>query len=316
MRCLTILLLFLTNVTAAQENLLLSGMIKAGESQVFYAPKSDTWRTQVQWMLPEGEVAKQGDIVVVFDSGSIISTIEQTETSLIVAEDELHRITSEAAQNLLEAKHQVKRNELLLERAKIDASVGKKYISQFDYEQNQLNYEKAIVALAKAKDSLKQVKTTGEVQITKQKLTIEKHKRNLAYNQHKLAQMSLSAEREGPIVYGEHPWNGEKVFVGMTAQPSWKIAEIPSAKGMYIEAWLHEVDFKKVKTGQRATLTFDAYPQFAFSTKLQSMATQPEERKEWGDDVYYRLQFPLQAEPTFSILPGMSVQIELQGEQS
>lgn len=316
MRSIILLLLLSANISLAQENLILSGRIKAGESQVFYSPKSDTWRTQIQWMLPEGEVAKPGDVVVVFDSGSIISTIEQTETSLIVAEDELHRVTSEAAQNLLEAEHQVKRNELLLEKAKIDASVGKTYISQFDYEQNQLNYEKAIVSLAKAKDNLVQVKTSGEVQITKQKLTIEKHKRNLTYNQYKLAQMSLAAEREGPIVYGEHPWNGEKVFVGMTAQPSWKIAEIPSAKGMYIEAWLHEVDFKKVKAGSLATLTFDAYPQFQFESQLQSIATQPEERKEWGDDVYYRLHFPLQGTQSFPVLPGMSVQIELIGEQS
>ncbi|GHG04206.1 HlyD family secretion protein [Thalassotalea marina] len=316
MRSLTLLLLLLANVSVAQENLLLSGRIKAGESQVFYSPKSDNWRTQIQWMLPEGEVAKTGDVVVVFDSGSIISTIEQTETNLIVAEDELHRITSEAAQNLLEAEHQVKRNELLLEKAKIDASVGKTYISQFNFEENQLKYEKAIVALAKAKDNLKQVKTSGEVQITKQKLTIEKHKRNLAYNQHKLAQMSLTAEREGPVIYGEHPWNGEKVFVGMTAQPSWKIAEIPSAKGMYIEAWLHEVDFKKVKAGISAVLTFDAYPQFQFNSNLESISTQPEERKEWGGDVYYRLQFPLQGNQSFPILPGMSVQIEMQGEQS
>ncbi|WP_286234460.1 HlyD family secretion protein [Thalassotalea sediminis] len=308
--------LCITSTVVAQDNMLISGQIKASESQVFYSPKTDTWRSQVQWMLPEGEVAKEGDVVVVFDSGSILTNIEQAETSLIVAEDELHRVTSEASQNLLEAQHQVKRNALLLEKAKIDAGIGEQFISQFDYEKNQLNYEKALIAHAKAKDNLVQVKITNDVNITKKKLTIEKHQRTLTYNKYKLKQMSLNAEREGPVIYGSHPWNGEKVFVGMTAQPSWKIAEIPSSKGMFIEAWLHEVDYKKVSKGVTGSLVFDAYPQYQFSAALVNISTQPEIRKEWGEDVYYRLEFALSEKPDFSVLPGMSVQIEIEGENS
>lgn len=307
--------LFSVNVFA-QDSILISGRIKASDSQVFYSPKTDNWRSQVQWMLPEGEVAEKGDVVVVFDSGSILSNIEQAETSLIVAEDELHRVTSEEAQKLLEAQHQVKRTSLLLEKAKIDAGIGQQFISQFDFEKNQLNYEKALVAHAKAKDNLAQVKITGKVSVAKKKLIIEKHQRTLSYNQYKLQQMSLNAEREGPVIYGSHPWNGEKVFVGMTAQPSWKIAEIPSSKGMFIEAWLHEVDYKKVSKGLKGGLIFDAYPQNQFSTSLINISTQPEVRKEWGEDVYYRLEFELSKEPKFIILPGMSVQIELKGERS
>ncbi|WP_286270320.1 HlyD family secretion protein [Thalassotalea hakodatensis] len=316
MRCLILFLTLMASHVIAQESMLLSGRVKANESQVFYSPKTDNWRSQVQWMLPEGEVAKEGDVVVVFDSGSILSNIEQAETNLIVAEDELHRVTSEATQNLLEAQHQVKRTALLLEKAKIDASVGKQFISQFDYEKNQLDYEKALIAHAKAKDNLVQVNITNEVNVTKKKLTIEKHQRSLSYNQYKLKQMSLNAEREGPVIYGSHPWNGEKVFVGMTAQPSWKIAEIPSSKGMFIEAWLHEVDYKKVSKGSTGKLIFDAYPQHQFTTSLLNISTQPEVRKEWGEDVYYRLKFELAEKPKFILLPGMSVQIALAGEKS
>jgi len=293
------------------ESFLLSGQVKTQDSQVFYAPKTDNWRVQLKWMLPEGDVAKPGDVVVVFDSAGIEGKIEQAKAGLISAEDELFRVTSESNQKLIEAEHQVKRTRLLLDKAKIDAGIGKDYISAFDYEKYQLNYEKAIVEHAKATERLKQVKLSNQVAIKKKELEIAKNKTELAYQQSKLSKMRLTAQDEGAILYGKHPWNGEKVFVGMTAQPSWKIAEIPSGNNLYIEAWLHEVDFQKVKKGQRASFIFDAHPARSFDTELVDVASQPEERTMWGDDVYYRLKFKYSLKPDFTVLPGMSVQIEV-----
>ena len=83
----------------AQTPLILSGQIKASDNQTFYAPKTDNWRVQVQWLLPEGDIAKEGDLVVVFDSGSIQSQIEQEKVSLIAANEELYRITSRGTQS-------------------------------------------------------------------------------------------------------------------------------------------------------------------------------------------------------------------------
>ncbi|WP_234402761.1 hypothetical protein [Pseudoalteromonas piratica] len=54
--------LFITQVFASQ-NIFITGEIKASDSQIFFAPQSDTWRIQVEWMLPEGEIAKPGDVL-------------------------------------------------------------------------------------------------------------------------------------------------------------------------------------------------------------------------------------------------------------
>ncbi|MCO4800190.1 MAG: hypothetical protein KC484_13315 [Colwelliaceae bacterium] len=203
------LLFFITGFTSANSDFILTGEIKASENQVFYSPKTDNWRVQVQWMLPEGEVANKGDLVVVFDSGSIQSKIEQEEVSLLAAEEELFRLKSEAEQKLLEASFQQKRTVLLLEKSRIDAGISEQHLSQFDYNKNQLAYEKAVVVKAKADENLKQTKISNSVSITKQTLKIEKHKEKLQYNKNKLIKMSLYAERSGPVLYGTHPWNGE-----------------------------------------------------------------------------------------------------------
>lgn len=311
---LSILLLILAaTVHAEPSNFTLSGQIKASENQAFYAPKTDSWRVQVQWMLPEGDVAKEGDLVVVFDSGSMQSLIEQEQVSLIAAKEELHRLTSSNGQQLLEASYEQKKTALLLEKARIDASIAVEHLSKYDFEKNQLEFEKAVVRNSKAIENLKQVKVTAAVAKKKQELKIEQHQRKLKYNQNKLKKMSLRAQRSGPVLYGNHPWNGEKVFVGMTAQPSWKIAEIPSMNGLFIEAWVHEVDYKNLVLNTTAKLTFDAFPSLEQSAQLVEISTQPEEKKEWGKGVYYRTVFNFVANKDMTLLPGMSAQLEFAG---
>lgn len=304
--------LLLASVSAfSSENVILSGQVKAGENQAFYSPKTDNWRVQVQWMLPEGDIAKKGDLVVVFDGSSIEGNIEQTTTSLLAGEEELFRLKSKAEQDLLEAVYAQKRTSLMLDKARIDASVTKEHLSEYDYQQNQLNYEKALVANAKSKEQLAQTKVVNRVAVNKQTLSITQLKEKLTYNQAKLSKMGLKADSSGQVIYANHPWNGEKVFVGMTAQPSWKIVEIPSLNGLYIEAWVHEVDFQILKLQAKANLTLDAYMKTPMSATLTEISTQPEARKEWGNDVYYRATFEFKNTHDLKILPGMSGQLEL-----
>ena len=92
----------------------------------------------MQWLLPEGDIAEEGDLVVVFDSGSIQSQIEQEKVSLIAANEELFRLTSSAKQSLLEATYGQKRTALLLEKARIDAGIAVVHLSEYDYQKNQL----------------------------------------------------------------------------------------------------------------------------------------------------------------------------------
>jgi multidrug efflux pump subunit AcrA (membrane-fusion protein) len=311
-----IILLLLSFSSVANDDIILSGQIKARDNQAFYAPKTDSWRVQVQWLLPEGDIAKKGDLVVVFDSGSIQSQIEQQEVSLIVAKEELHRITSSNKQTLLEADFGQKKAALILEKSRIDASITVEYLSQYDYEKNQLQFEKALVENAKEKENLKQTKVKNLVALTKQKLTINKLEEQLGYNRHKLKQMSVYAERSGPVLYGNHPWNGEKVFVGMTAQPSWKIAEITSVNGLYVESWVHEIDYKNLSLNSRTKITLDAFPDARLTGKLTKISTQPEERKEWGKGVYYRSVFEFDVASTQTLVPGMSVQLEFEGSNN
>lgn len=305
-----VLSLSIASYASVAQNLLLSGELKASEQQLFYAPKSDNWRVQVQWMMEEGEIAQQGDVVVVFDSGSIASEIEQDEVSLEAAKEELVRVTTSNEEKQIEAEFNFKRTELLLQRARIDAAIPQANLSTYDYQKNQLELEKALINKQKSSEELYQVKTANKVAHNKQLLTIEQLETNLKYNKTQLASMSIKAQRTGPVLYANHPWNGEKAFVGMTAQPGWKIAEIPAMSELYIEAWVHEIDYQKLKLDQPAQLLFDAYLQQPLQAKLTEISTQPEERLQWGKDAYFRARFNFSASG-LKLLPGMSAKLTI-----
>ncbi len=298
---------------AASQDIFVTGEIKAGDSQTFFAPQSDSWRVQVEWMLPEGEVAKPGDIVVVFEGGSIASTIERDEVSLNTAQDELKRQQNKGEQSILEAEYALTRADLLLERAKVDASVPEQFISKFEYQENQLKLEQAVIQKHKAKASLAEAKTTTQVNIRKQEIEINRLKINLKENRERLANLSLTATNQGPILYGKHPWFGSKLFSGATAQPGWKIAEIPAMTGLYLEAWVHEIDYKYLKLDQSVNLTLDAYQNTPIIAQLSDLSTQPEEQKDWGKDAYYRAVFTFDKTQQLKILPGMTGRVDLQG---
>lgn len=306
---LVFLLCCVTYSTLAQP-LLLSGELKASEQQTFYAPKSDNWRVQVQWMMEEGDIAQQGEIVVVFDSGSIATNIEQDEVSLEAAKEELVLITTSNEEKQIEAEFNYKRTELLVQRARIDAAIPQDNLSTYDYQKNQLELEKALINRQKSSEELIQVKTENIVAHNKQQLIIEQLKTDLQYNKTQLESMTISALRTGPVLYANHPWNGEKAFVGMTAQPGWQIAEIPAMSELYIEAWIHEIDYKDLKVGQQADLLFDAYLKHPLQATLTEISPQPEERLQWGKDAYFRARFNFTA-PGLNLLPGMSAKLTM-----
>ncbi|WGL16315.1 hypothetical protein PVT68_16290 [Microbulbifer bruguierae] len=300
-------------VFAADLPLLLSGEVRARNSQPFLAPLTDNWRVELQWLMPEGQVAEPGEIVAVFDGASLQGSIDTETVSLTTAQEKLEQETSQHGEIVLTQQYTLKKELLLLKKAQIDAAIPAKYLSTVDYDSYQVSVVEAQTSVNKAKEALAQAELARDVALTKQRINIRRSAAKLALLEERLAQMSVRAERRGPVVYGKHPWTGERVFVGMTAQPNWVIAEIPALQDLYVEAWLHEVDTDRVTSDMPAVLVFDAYQDSPLQVTVSEMATQPEKRKELGPALFYRLAFSFEESPTFELLPGMGARIEIGG---
>ncbi|GMG87063.1 HlyD family secretion protein [Biformimicrobium ophioploci] len=313
-RLISIALLGFSCVIHAQSPLLLTGQLQTREKQHFIAPHTKTWRVQIEWMMPEGSVAQPGDIVVVFDGGSIQSSIDSLTSQLNTQLETLQKQEIEQQQNVIEKEFGLRRAELQLQKAEVDAGVPEKFLSSLDYENFQLEKKKAETEVQKAREQLQQAQLAKKVALEKQRLTIANTERSLANEKEQLERMSQRADRVGPVVYGKHPWRGDPIYVGMTVNPNWEIAQIPALTDTFVEVWVHEVDVDRLASGQGANLVFDAFPGLALEAELVAVETQPEKMQAIGPGLYYRAEFAFEAPETKTLLPGMSARLEMELE--
>ena len=119
-------------VSAESNKLLVSGVIEAKNSQVFSVPRADSWHLQISWMAEEGSKVKVGDTVVMYDTASLLTDVEQLEAMVrqTVAEREKNQLALELAYK--ESLFQVQSAELQVKRARIDAAIGKENISELE----------------------------------------------------------------------------------------------------------------------------------------------------------------------------------------
>jgi multidrug resistance efflux pump len=280
MPSLTTMLLsvLLAQQSSSELPLLLTGSLVSEHRQTVVAPMSDNWRIQVQWLKPEQEPVKAGELIAVFDAGSTQANIERLRNQLNSAQEQLKQIESQNAQRVMEAEYEVQRRQLLLEKANIDAGVPAGNLSLYDYENNQLLQQRAITELKKANEALSTARSAQITELEKQQLVISKTAADLQEAEQMLERMSIYAERDGAISYGLHPWYRTKLFAGTTAQPGWLIAEVTEQQGLYVEAWVHEVDIPRLRQITSLTARFDIAPQQPFSVTLVQLAQQGEKR--------------------------------------
>lgn len=293
------------------EPLLLTGAISSAQSQTFAVPKAgDAWRYQIQWMLPEGQIAQKGQPVVIFDKSQIANQIEQLEASLlrVTAQEQSNAIDLRSA--VLQAQFDLKQRRLEVEKAQFDAEVPADFIAAKEYAENQFNLMQANTEYNKAKQALEE--TLDRQRATTEQLAIDKHKAQLELQQalNGLEQLELSAEITGPVLYSRDPWSNKKFNVGETVQIGRQVAMIPALEELEVVAWVNEVDVDKIQPQQRVTLRLDAQAEREFSGVISDIGRQAIAQPAWGKSKWFKVEIDFTDALDIKLIPGMSVMVD------
>jgi multidrug resistance efflux pump len=312
-RLITLLVFYFSLIGDATANstLFLTGEVAAKNSEVFYAPRVTGWQTQIEWMMPEGQIAKAGELVVLFERSTIDSEIELKESDMLRQKDELALAKSDASELILQAQFDYDKAVLELDKGKIDASVSREFVSLYDFEKAAIDYQKKKLAVEKSQRQLHTQREEAATDIKKKQTAIKKTGYELATLQKKSHLTALKTQLGGPVIYASHPWNGTKITSGSSVQATWKVAEIASSKIMLVTAWLNEVDKEGLSVKQKVQLTFDAYNSRSYAGVVTHIVPQAEERKAWGTAAYFKVQIDISKSPNIALVPGMSVLVEV-----
>jgi multidrug efflux pump subunit AcrA (membrane-fusion protein) len=121
-----------------------------------------------------------------------------------------------------------------------------------------------------------------------------------------MANFESKADRDGVLVY-KTKWNGERYQVGESVWSGQMILEIPDLNTILAEIFVPEVDLGRVKPGQPAEVTIDAFPGKTYSGKVSKMGTLIRPKAFDIQNKVLDVQVALDNLDTSIMRPGMSI---------
>jgi HlyD family secretion protein len=184
------------------------------------------------------DVVKKGQILARLDKTKYQSTLDKAEASLAAAKASLQNMNAQ----LFQAEATVSRNKTL--RASTKGSLP----SQNDWDRDWASY------------------LTAKAQVANAKAMVDQARHALVSAQYDLARTTVYSPIDG-IVLVRNIDPGQTVAASFQTPVLFKIAK--DLTRMELQASIDEADIAKVKAGQRATFSVDAYPERTFEARIK-----------------------------------------------
>lgn len=290
-----------------------AGLLRAASVQNFGGPAAvgNYWQFQIVNLASEGKQVKKGDTLIMFDAQKVMEDLQRFQSELDQANKEIEKTHAQIdlERRNLEAKLAAAENKL--EKSRLKQGTTPSIASANDIEKDRLELEQATREVRLLKEQLEWHAKSSEAtyKIIESKKARAQNK--VSEIQQALGNFQSKADRDGVVIY-KTKWNGERFKVGESVWMGQPILEIPELSTILAEAFVPEVDVGKIKIGQRAEMTIDAFPGRAFSGTVQSIGRLVRS-KSWDiPNKILETQIKLDNLDTSIMRPNMSVRVKIE----
>jgi len=306
------LLLMLCFANIHARTVLATGTIESENTQHVLMPLVESFNGKVNEIVTEGSAVKAGDLIAKIDGSAVDAKIESLK-------EQVESFNETAKNSEIDTKTTLSNSQIAFEKAqtamkiaKMKAELPKDFIGELKYKQNQLSYKNAQKSFAKANNDLIESQQKQQEKHNSNVLELAQKQRKLKFQEDLLKNLSLYATRDGYVVYSVHPWTDKKIQAGDQLQTGMEILTVSQNDNLKIVAWLNAIDVPSIYLQQKVTVSFDAYLSQSFQGEIVNIAQGGEEKKSWGNGLYYRVEIKLIDKPQLNLLIGMSALIETQ----
>jgi len=296
---------------ATAGGLLLTGVLRATDSELLDTPTATTWQLSLQWLIEEGSTVEPGDAIARFDPGATQINLHNKQDQLETKHQERESRIAQDAIRRMELELALRKAEVAYKKAQIDAAVTQDLLAGKDYRQRQQLLRETKQAFENAQlDSLDH-ETASRTGISEMDIEVLELGKDIEDLEDELGSLTLRASRRGIVLHEMHRWFGRPVRVGDRMQATMPVASIPEVHSLEVEAWAGETDAAQMKAGMAVSLLLDADPSLDFDGIVEFIGSAGERRESWGRGSYRRIGIRVNRVDPEIMKPGMSVRCEV-----
>jgi len=290
----------------AAHAVVLTGEVRATESQAIITPQSNFSPVVIRFFVPEGGAVKKGDVVLRIDPGQSAGMIPELEAQIEQTAARGDKEVAELEVKAIDAELALVDAEAELATARIDARIPKGLVADLDYDRYQGELDRATreaglkrQQLAEAREAVRRRREDARLEVGK--LVVQRD-----YHALMVRSSEVRADRDGYVVHGfNNNWIGGRIDEGASTMPGSRAGEVVSGSGTHVRAWALEPDRRGLAVGQPVELSFDAHPGSRVQGRIAAISGAPDRRPEWGSGRYFTVDIDFDA-GRLKLLPGMS----------
>jgi len=266
--------------------------------------------------------------------GEALQTQKQSENDILLARGQLEKATDvfTGTQKLYDANYastlELKSAELDVERYRIQKESADESLRLYKLYGLPKQTMQLLSAYGEAGHELRRTEARArsrmaqaQARLSNAEEDVVESREDVQRRRKQVAACTIKAPAPGLVVYGSSgdPYKyreagpiqeGGKVFQRQT------IISLPNTAELVVEVRVHEVDVDKVRPGQSATITAEAFPDKTFHGKVLSVAPLPDTQRGYlSPDVKVYITKVSMEDSHSSLRPGMSAKVEILVEQ-
>jgi multidrug efflux pump subunit AcrA (membrane-fusion protein) len=292
---------------------LTTGELRAASSISLTVPRTDTWQLTIRWLADDGAIVKAGDKVLEFDNSAVTAQLAEKHLLVLEAAMALRATQDLVAIETASKTTELRQRQIALEKATVLAGVPGDLLPGRDAQERQLAKKRAEVAAAKAAHELDAQRKQAALDLKIKQIEHDKARRAIEIAEKTIADLVLTAPRDGLIVIEDHPWGlGRKIRAGDTVHPGATVASLPDlTQAMEVHGELSDVDDGRVAVGMTGTCTLDAYPGDPIACTVKDVTPVARNKGEGSLRRTFAIVLALAKTDAARMRPGMSVKVTL-----
>jgi HlyD family secretion protein len=219
-----------------------------------------------------GGMVKKGDVVARIDAQAMIDHVDDISATIQQADADIRRRKSEQAMDWENLQQGIRVAKAELEKAKLDAAAAEirtpidVEILKLAVEQAEATYKEKLADLPKQR-----ISNASEIRILE--LTKSRHTRHRDRHAHDVERFTIHAPIDGLVVM-QTIWRGAEmgqVQQGDQISPGQPFMKVVNTDTMQMQAVASQVETDEIRLGQRAVVSFDAFPDLKLNAKISSL---------------------------------------------